>query len=101
MPRLRPGSAIAVGDEASRSTSVNRENRLVALVHLVCFVHLVSLVQLNKPNRPNKQDKPDEPPVLGLGLAGRLCLFPFELGPAVIEPLRGGAGCVQRCRSFL
>jgi len=98
MPRLRPGSALAVGDEESRSTSVNRENWLVALVHLVCFVHLVNLVQ---PNRPNKQEKPDEPQVLGLGLAGGLCLFSLEFGPAVIEPLRGCAGCVQRLGSFL
>ena len=92
MPRLRPGSALAVGDEESRSTSVNRENWLVALVHLV------NLVQ---PNRPNKQEKPDEPQVLGLGLAGGLCLFPLEFGPAAIEPLRGCAGCIQRLGSFL
>ena len=37
----------------------------------------------------------------GLGLTGRLGLFAFEFSPAVIEPLGGCAGCVQRFGSFL
>lgn len=62
-----------------------RESRELAgaLIHLVCLV---------QPSKPNKQDKPYEPEMLGL--AGRLRLFSLEFGPAVIEPLRGRAGCV-------
>ncbi|MFI5223596.1 MAG: hypothetical protein ACHQX3_05015 [Nitrospirales bacterium] len=45
-------------------------NELVALVYLVFLAGLVHLVQ---PNKQDKQNKPDKP--LGLGLAGRLCLF--------------------------
>lgn len=56
----------------------------------------VYFVESDQPDKPNK---PDEPELLGL--AGGLRLFSFEFCPAVIEPLRGYAGCIQRCRSFL
>jgi hypothetical protein len=69
-------------------------NRLVALVYLVFLVGLVHLVYLVQPNIQDKPNKPDEP--LGLGLADRLSLFPFEFSPAVIEPFCGCAGCVER-----
>ena len=62
-------------------------SQLVALVCLVC------LVEQDRHDERNQPDKPDEPQVLEL--AGGLCLFPFEFGPAAIEPLRSCAGCIQ------
>src|SRR5215510_5528644 len=69
------------------------------LVALVCLVTLGNVVEPDEPDRPDQPDKPDEPQVLGL--PGRLCLLPFELGPAVIEPFCSCTGCVQRFGSFL
>jgi len=70
-------------------------------VGLVCLVEQDQLDERNKPDRPDQPDKPDEPPVLGLRLAGGLCLFALEFGPPGVEPLRGCAGCVQRLGSCL
>ena len=92
MPRLRPAFAIAVGNEVFLSNI--RESQELAGV-------LILRVSIIQPSKPNKQNKPNEPLLLGLRLSGRLCLFPLEFCPAVIEPLRGRAGCIQRLGSFL
>jgi len=94
MPKLRPESALAVRDEALPSISV-------VLVYLVCLVCLVAQDQLDDRNKPNEPDRPDRPSVLGLGLTDGFRLFSLEFGPAVIEPFRGCAGCVQCLGSFL
>lgn len=91
MPRLRQGSAIVVVGERSPSTFVNREIWRFALVCVVCLVFLVGRDQ---PDEPDRRDRPDKPQVLSLGLADGLSLFPFEFGPAVIEPLSSCASCV-------
>ena len=72
-------------------------NWLLWFIWFVLFIWLILFNQTNKTNRK----KPYEPLVLSLGLSRRLRLFPLEFGPTVIEPLRGCAGCVQRCRPFL
>ena len=74
---------------------------------LVWFVWFVSFVWLNKLNLKNEINQIDQinqtnqMNPLGLGLAGRLCLFSLEFGPSVIETLCGCAGCVKRLGSFL
>ena len=69
------------------------------LVILVCLDFL--FVLLNQINQTNQTDQINQINFRMLRLAGRLCLFSLEFGPAVVEPLRGCAGCVQRLGSFL
>ena len=76
--------------------------------HQVCLVCSVYLVYLVCPllmwfNQIDETDQTDQinRSLLRLGLAGGLRLFSLEFGPAVIEPLRGCAGCIQRLGSFL
>ena len=56
---------------------------------------------VDETNQIDQINQTNEMNPLGLGLAGRLCLFSLEVGPSVIETLCGCAGCVQRLGSFL
>ena len=63
-------------------------------------IWFVSFIWSNKTNQINQMNQINCR-LSGLGLAGGLCLFPLKFGPAVIEPLCGCAGCVQRFGSCL